>query len=72
MEHECTIGLWGDYDYSPLVTLSDLVEMQPDSIYTMAMLTDNRNGTCLTHFTYCPCCGKKIDWKAIRNKYKDK
>ena len=57
MEHECTIGLWSDYDYSPLVTLSDLVEMQPDSIYTMTMLTDNRYNTCLTRFTHCPWCG---------------
>lgn len=72
MEHECTIGLWTDYDYCPLVTLSDLVELQPQTVYTMAMLTDNRNGTCLTRFTHCPWCGKKIDWKTIRNNYKDK
>lgn len=72
MEHECTIGLWSDYEYSPLVTLSDLVEMQPDSIYTMAMLTDNRYNTCLRRFKYCLECGKKIDWEAIRNNYKDK
>ena len=51
MEHECTIGLWSDYDYSPLVTLSDLVELQPQTVYTMAMLTDNRYNTCLRRFT---------------------
>lgn len=72
MGHECTIGLWRDYEYSPLVTLSDLVEMQPETIYTMAMLADNRYNTCLTRFKYCPDCGKKIDWEAIRNNYKDK
>jgi hypothetical protein len=72
MKHECTIGLWSDYEYSPLVTLSDLVEMQPDSIYTMSMLTNNRYNTCLIRFTYCPECGKKIDWETIRNNYKDK
>ena len=72
MEHECIIGLWSDYDYSLLVTLSDLIEMQPDSIYTMLMLTDNRYSTCLSQFTHCPRCGKKIDWKAIRDNYKDK
>lgn len=72
MAHECTIGLWSDYEYSPLVTLSDLVEMQPDSIYTMVMLTDNRYNTCLRRFKYCPECGKKIDWETIRNNYKDK
>lgn len=72
MEHECTIGLWTDYDYCPLVTLSDLVELQPQTVYTMAMLTDSRYNTCLTRFTHCPWCGKKIDWKTIRDNYKEK
>ncbi len=27
---------------------------------------DKRKSTNLTRFDYCPECGKKIDWKAIR------
>ena len=26
MEHECVIGKWNDYDYSPLVTMNELME----------------------------------------------
>lgn len=70
MEHECAIGLWSDYDYSPLVTLSDLVELQPQTVYTMAMLMDNRYNTCLQRFKHCPWCGKKIDWETIRKDLK--
>jgi hypothetical protein len=70
MEHECVIGLWSDYDYSPLVTLSDLIEIQPDSIYDMEMLLDWRYNTCLRRFTHCPYCGKKIDWSEMKRKFK--
>ena len=27
---------------------------------------DKRHSTDLTRFNYCPLCGKKIDWKAIK------
>lgn len=27
---------------------------------------DKRTSTNLTQFNYCPLCGKKIDWKAIK------
>ena len=26
--------------------------------------------TCLTRFTHCPWCGKKIDWETIRKDLK--
>ena len=28
---------------------------------------DKRKSTDLTRFNFCPICGKKIDWKAIKN-----
>ena len=38
------------------------------SKYTLADYCDMRKGTDLTRFRYCPFCGQKIDWKAMRNK----
>lgn len=34
--------------------------------YTIKDYTDFRRSTNLTRFSYCPDCGKKIDWKGIR------
>lgn len=34
--------------------------------YTLRDYTDKRKYTNLTRFDFCPLCGKKIDWKAIR------
>lgn len=34
--------------------------------WTMKDYTDRRKSTNLTHFTFCPTCGKKIDWKGLR------
>lgn len=28
---------------------------------------DLRKSTNLTHFKFCPYCGKKIDWREVRN-----
>ena len=63
MEHECVIGIFNDYDYSPLVTMSELVKLQPKSVYTMKQYCDWRYSTNLTRFVHCPYCGKKINWK---------
>ena len=38
------------------------------SKYTLDDYCDMRTGTDLTRFRYCPFCGQKIDWKAMRNK----
>lgn len=34
--------------------------------WTLADYCDKRKSTDLTRFEYCPACGKKIDWKAIK------
>ena len=34
--------------------------------YTMQDYGDHRKSTNLTRFDFCPYCGKKIDWKEIR------
>ena len=34
--------------------------------YTRNDYCDKRISTNLTQFNYCPLCGKKIDWKAIK------
>lgn len=39
--------------------------------YTLKDYADRRKSTNLTRFEFCPYCGKKIDWKKIKeeNKY---
>lgn len=37
------------------------------SKYTLTDYCDKRKSTDLTRFNYCPLCGKKIDWEAIKN-----
>lgn len=39
--------------------------------WTLADYCDRRKTTDLTRFNYCPDCGKKIDWKAIKNGVND-
>lgn len=34
--------------------------------YTLRQYADGRRGTDLTRFNFCPECGAKIDWQAIR------
>lgn len=34
--------------------------------WTLKQYCDHRVSTNLLRFTYCPACGKKIDWKALR------
>ena len=70
MEHECVIGILNDYGYSPLVTISELLKLQPKSVYTMKQYCDWRYSTNLTRFVHCPYCGKKIDWETIRKDLK--
>ncbi len=35
--------------------------------YTLKDYADKRKSTNMTRFEYCPRCGKKIDWKKIKN-----
>lgn len=37
--------------------------------YTMNDYLDKRKSTNLRRFEYCPDCGKKIDWKKMREDY---
>ena len=73
---ECWIGVRYDYENTALVTLTDLKEhietmkRLPSYFHTkpyeLTDYCDKRKTTDLTRFNYCPLCGKKIDWKAIK------
>ena len=78
---ECCIGIKHDYEDTSLVTLKQLkdeIELLQsrkenfayyginNKIYTLDDYCDKRKSTDLTRFNYCPLCGKKIDWKAIK------
>lgn len=69
--HECYIGIWYDYQYSTLITFNELKEKiseLPITVrYTIKEYLDWRCSTNLQQFSYCPFCGKKIDWKELRN-----
>lgn len=76
-KHECVIGMLNEWDEGRLVTLSDLKAHIVDSVRLMSVgaiqkawsltdYTDRRKSTDLTQFEYCPYCGQKIDWTAIR------
>ena len=79
---ECVIGMRYDWENTGLVTLADLKEeikshngmvefwkthgFPAIKEKKLADYCDNRKQTDLTRFNYCPLCGKKIDWKAIK------
>lgn len=76
--HECIIGMRNDYENTDIVTLEELKDhIQRDKeyrspypdwqTYELSDYCDKRKNTDLTRFEYCPMCGKKIDWKAIKN-----
>lgn len=39
--------------------------------YTLKDYCDKRKSTNLTRFEFCPYCGKKIDWKKIKEENKN-
>ena len=75
---ECIIGIKGE----DLVTFDELKEIIKRDAefkktnykmwsimgnkYSLNDYCDRRKSTDLTRFNYCPFCGKKIDWKAIK------
>ena len=76
---ECVIGIRYDRENTELVTLSELkeyvefiAEFAEDNpcfignAYTLSDYCDKRKTTDLHRFEYCPHCGKKIDWEAIK------
>ena len=81
--HECTIGLWLDYEDTDTVTFSRLKDevdgyanfvkwknenlpQGKEKVKTLSDYLDKRKRTNLQRFDYCPYCGKKIDWKGLR------
>ena len=80
-EHECIIGLYGDYDDTRLMTFNELLNTlksedeyrklhtglcQIDYEWEIADYFDRRKSTNFIQFDYCPVCGKKIDWKKLK------
>lgn len=77
MSCECCIGIINDYDKTRMATVEDLKEhIQINKeirkpyhnwkTYELSDYYDKRKRTDLTRFNYCPLCGKKIDWKALK------
>ncbi len=81
MEHECVIGLLYRCDGGELATLDGLKEHIQENmrlaplrsgygidskVYMPSDYADKRKSTDLCRYDYCPFCGKKIDWKAIK------
>ena len=74
---EHIIGIVYHYDATGLVTLDELKEyieanryaydqFWTQNYYTLSDYCDKRKSTDMTRFNYCPKCGEKIDWKAIK------
>ena len=67
-----------NYDSSDTATLEDLKahvannrrsyeHFWTQKYYTLADYCDKRKSTDILRFEYCPMCGEKIDWKAIKD-----
>lgn len=68
-ECECYIGVYWNYEDSELMTRGDFEELLTNTylgIYTREQYCDREFYTNLEKFDFCPKCGKKIDWDAIR------
>ena len=74
---EHIIGFNYLYEASDIITLNDLKNyikskrreyehFYISSYYTLSDYCDNPDSTDITCFNYCPMCGEKIDWKAIK------
>ena len=42
-----------------------------NKIWSLKEYADKRRSTNLTHFDFCPECGKRVDWVAIRKEDTD-
>ena len=60
--------MWIDYEDTRIMTANELREEIEEGHTTFSLndYCDKRKSTDLTRFNYCPICGKKIDWKAIK------
>ena len=65
-QHECCIGVYWNYDDSDLMTREDFEDLVKREEYTREQYCDKEFLTNLEKFDFCPKCGKKIDWDAIR------
>ena len=69
---EHIIGVLNDYEDTRLVTVEGLKddiktrERIYKYFYTLSDYADKRKSTNLSRFDYCPLCGSKVDWKAIK------
>ena len=78
-EHQ--IGVLWNYESTKIATIKDLKEhiewekkrrqysygvVFHSELYSLSDYCDKRKNTDLHRFEYCPICGKKIDWKAIK------
>lgn len=62
---ECSICENHEYDMKNRMTLKEMIEFIGDR----KEMLDSRHSF-LTFYNYCPFCGKKINWKDIKNKLK--
>lgn len=46
---------------------ADTIRKLKRTEYPLDSFFDRRRKSPLYHFDYCPICGKKIDWKAMRD-----
>lgn len=63
---ECYIGIYWDYGDSDFMTRKDFEDLIEKKLYTREQYCDRKPYTSLEKFDFCPKCGKKIDWNAIR------
>lgn len=71
---DCAIGEWLDYEDTRIVTANELFEnikttnrhMKEQYRVNAADYCDFRKTVNLVRFRFCPECGRKIDWKAIK------
>ena len=57
------------YDDVRLITMEDLIQYQPHTVYSMEQLLNGKYSTNLTHFNHCPICGTKINWSKLKKEY---
>lgn len=76
-EHDCIIGFLNDYIDAKLVDVWDLEYHIEEKLYnkyktyTFSQYADKSCSTDLFQFDFCPLCGEKIDWKAIKERKLD-
>lgn len=70
--HECVIGIWWGYADTECVTFNHLkkiiwIENRVSEKHTpLSDYLDEKVSIRFQRFDYCPYCGKKIDWKGLR------